>query len=133
MGVRRPVLSISMRPLIGMVQPAAKPGKLQGLVHLADEFLLRDAVGCDVAEDRFDPIGRPRRVPGVAPVATRVLGFRMITVSSMESGAGSVDVSALPALPSTYCTSGNCFIILSVTCRSFCASVMEIPGMVEGM
>ena len=26
MGVRRPVLSISMRPLIGMVQPAASPG-----------------------------------------------------------------------------------------------------------
>ena len=32
----------------------------------------------------------------------------MITVSSIESGAGSVRVSARPALPSTRSTSGNC-------------------------
>ena len=61
------------------------------------------------------------------------LGFRMITVSSMDSGAGSVEVSARPALPSTRSTSGNCLMIRSVTWSSFWASVMEMPGMVEGM
>ena len=61
------------------------------------------------------------------------LGFSVITVSSMESGAGSVDVSARPALPSTRSTSGNCLMMRSVTCSSRCASPMEMPGMVEGM
>ena len=61
------------------------------------------------------------------------LGLRMITVSSMESGAGSVEVSALPAFPSTYSTSGNCLMIRSVTWSTFRASAMEMPGMVVGM
>ncbi len=60
-------------------------------------------------------------------------GLRVITVSSIESGAGSVVVSARPALPSTRSTSGNCLITRSVTCSSLCASVIEIPGIVVGM
>jgi hypothetical protein len=60
-------------------------------------------------------------------------GFNMITVSSMDSGAGSVEVSARPALPSTRSTSGNCLMIRSVTWTSRCASVMDIPGIVVGM
>ena len=60
-------------------------------------------------------------------------GLRVITVSSMDRGAGSVGVSARPALPSTRSTSGNCLMIRSVTWSSFCASPMEMPGMVEGM
>ena len=56
-----------------------------------------------------------------------------MTVSSMESGAGSVEVSARPALPSTRSTSGKRRMIRSVTWSSFWASVMEIPGMVVGM
>ena len=59
--------------------------------------------------------------------------FRIMTVSSMESGAGSVEVSARPAFPSTRSTSGNCLRMRSVTWRSLCASPMEMPGMVEGM
>ena len=41
----------------------------------------------------------------------------------MEKGAGSVDVSARPAFPSTLATSGKRLMIRSVTWRSFCASV----------
>src|SRR2546422_8789975 len=48
----------------------------------------------------------------------------------MEKGAGSVDVSARPALPNTDSTSGNCFKRWSIVCSSFCASVTASPGMV---
>ena len=61
------------------------------------------------------------------------VGLSVITVSSIESGAGSVLVSARPALPSTRSTSGNCLIVRSLTCTSFCASLIEMPGIVVGM
>ena len=60
-------------------------------------------------------------------------GFRTTTVSIIESGAGSVDVSARPALPNTLCTSGKLLMILSCACISLCASAMEMPGSVVGM
>jgi hypothetical protein len=60
-------------------------------------------------------------------------GFRTITVSSMESGAGSVEVSARPALPSTRSTSGKRVSIRSVFCSRICAWLTEIPGIVVGM
>ena len=60
-------------------------------------------------------------------------GFRMTVVSIIENGAGSVDVSARPALPKTRSTSGNDFRTRSCTCRSRSASVTEIPGSVVGM
>ncbi len=40
-------------------------------------------------------------------------GLRVITVSIIEKGAGSVEVSARPALPSTVSTSGNDLMIRS--------------------
>jgi hypothetical protein len=43
-------------------------------------------------------------------------GLSVITVSSIESGAGSVEVSARPAFPSTRSTSGNCLMMRSVIC-----------------
>ncbi len=61
------------------------------------------------------------------------LGFSVTTVSIMDSGAGSVEVSARPILPSTRSTSGNEAMIRSVICSSRPASVIEIPGMVVGM
>ncbi len=61
------------------------------------------------------------------------VGLSVMIVSSIESGAGSVLVSARPALPSTRSTSGNCLMIRLLTCSSFCASVIEIPGIVVGM
>ena len=61
------------------------------------------------------------------------LGLSSTTVSIMEKGAGSVDVSARPALPSTRATSGKVIRMRSCTCISFCASATEIPGSVLGM
>ena len=62
-----------------------------------------------------------------------VSGLRTMTVSIIENGAGSVDVSARPALPSTVDTSGNCLMMRSCTCINCCACVTEMPGSVEGM
>ena len=56
-----------------------------------------------------------------------------MVVSNMESGAGSVAVSARPALPKTYSTSGKVRMMRSVCWRIFFASVMETPGMVVGI
>jgi hypothetical protein len=61
------------------------------------------------------------------------VGLRVITVSSIDSGAGSVLVSARPALPSTRSTSGNCLIARSLACRSVPAALIEMPGIVVGM
>ena len=60
-------------------------------------------------------------------------GFRTISVSNIESGAGSVAVEARPALPNTDSTSGKLFRIRSVLRSRRVASAIEIPGMVEGM
>jgi len=51
----------------------------------------------------------------------------------MLSGAGSVDVSALPIFPKTLWTSGNCISRRSWIWRYFEASVTDIPGRVIGM
>src|ERR1035441_7962806 len=51
-----------------------------------------------------------------SPLRHSVSGLRTMTVSIIENGAGSVDVSARPALPSTVDTSGNCLMMRSCTC-----------------
>ena len=62
-----------------------------------------------------------------------VAGFRTTVVSIIENGAGSVEVSARPALPKTRSTSGKVIRILSCIWSSCCASVTEMPGSVVGM
>src|ERR1035438_1742347 len=69
----------------------------------------------------------------VSTLRHSVSGLRTMTVSIIENGAGSVDVSARPALPSTVDTSGNCLMMRSCTCINCCACVTEIPGSVEGI
>ncbi len=56
-----------------------------------------------------------------------------MTVSIMEKGAGSVDVSARPDFPSTLATSGKPMRIRSCDCMRRWASVTEMPGSVVGM
>ncbi len=127
-----PVVSMSIRALIGIVQAFDTPGSLRA----SSSWLTSSS-----SEMRSDVNGRNAGFShsGAHPeyqVSTRRhsdFGFSVMTVSSMESGAGSVLVSARPALPSTRSTSGNCFITRSVTCSSFCASEIEIPGIVVGM
>ncbi len=55
------------------------------------------------------------------------------TVSTIESGAGSVAVSARPILPCTLFTSGTLLISLSVCCSSSWALPTLMPGSVVGM
>ena len=56
-----------------------------------------------------------------------------MTVSNISRGAGSVAVSARPALPKTCATSGIFFRILSWSWRSFAATEIEAAGTVTGM
>ena len=74
-GVRMPVESMSMRALIGMVQAFETPGNCSALSISA------------ISESMVTP-GRHRS-----------FGFRLITVSNISVGAGSVAVAARPALP----------------------------------
>src|SRR5712675_216435 len=60
-------------------------------------------------------------------------GLSCKTVSNMDNGAGSVGVSAWPALPKTLSTSGNFRRIRSWICKILVASVTDIPGMAVGM
>src|ERR1039458_7304444 len=69
----------------------------------------------------------------VSTLRHSVSGLRTMTVSIIENGAGSVDVSARPALPSTVDTSGNCLMMRSCTCINCCACVTEIPGSVVAL
>ena len=75
MGVRMPVDSMSMRALIGMVQAFDTPGNCSALSN--------SAISLSV----------------VRPARHSDSGFRLITVSNISVGAGSVAVFALPALP----------------------------------
>ena len=61
------------------------------------------------------------------------VGFNVTIVSSIESGAGSVGVSARPVLPSTRSTSGTCLMMRSLDRSSFSAFAIEMPGIVEGI
>ena len=58
--------------------------------------------------------------------------FSTIVVSIIENGAGSVDVSARPALPNTRSTSGKTSA-RGPADSSSCACATEIPGSVVGM
>ena len=60
-------------------------------------------------------------------------GLRLMIVSNISKGAGSVAVRALPALPKTESTSGKSFIILSWVWSISAALVTETPGRVTGM
>src|SRR5260370_36921028 len=60
-------------------------------------------------------------------------GFRVMFVSIISSGAGSVAVSARPALANTLATSGNVLRILSCAWIASFIVWMEAPGRAIGM
>ena len=60
-------------------------------------------------------------------------GLNWIVVSNISSGAGSVAVSARPALPNTLATSGTVLIRRSVCCSSSAALPADRPGSADGM
>ncbi len=108
-GVRMPVDSMSMRALIGMVQALETPGNCSDL--------------------SISAISLSTVMPGRHSLS----GFRLITVSTISVGAGSVAVEARPALPQTDATSGKDLMILSWVCSSSAALVTEMPGSVTGI
>jgi hypothetical protein len=108
-GVRMPVESMSMRALIGMVQAFETPGNCRALSISA------------ISESM------------VMPARHSSFGFRLITVSNISVGAGSVAVDARPALPKAETTSGNVLMMRSCICRSSAALVTDIPGRVVGI
>ena len=133
MGVRTPVVSMSMRFLMGMTQAFVVPG------ICSRSFISATSS----SQERRSGHRRRRSVAfshsGAHPeyhlsFARHSAGGRSVTtVSIMESGAGSVEVSARPAFPCTRSTSGNVLSRRSWTCRSRLASVTEMPGSVIGM
>src|SRR3982074_457490 len=76
-GVRMPVESMSMRALIGMVQALETPGNCSALSSSAISLST------------------------VMPERHSLSGLRLITVSNISVGAGSVAVAARPAFPQT--------------------------------
>ena len=109
MGVRMPVASMSMRALIGMVQAFETPGICTALSISAISLST------------------------VMPARHWLSGLRLITVSNISSGAGSVAVAARPALPNTDSTSGKLLSILSWVCSSSADLVTDNDGSVAGM
>ena len=89
-GVRMPVVSMSMRALMGMVQAFETPGSFSAAFSSATSCLREMWSGVMWRKTAFSPLGRPGGVPGVARVRHCDCGFSVMTVSSIESGAGSV-------------------------------------------
>src|SRR5207244_215366 len=60
-------------------------------------------------------------------------GFRLMMVSNISTGAGSVAVAARPALPNTLATSGKPLMMRSEVCSSSAALVTDMPGTLTGI
>jgi hypothetical protein len=70
----------------------------------------------------------------VMPGRHSVLGLRLITVSNISSGAGSVAVRARPALPNTDSTSGKDLMMRSCCLQQLARPwVTDMPGSEAGM
>ena len=127
-----PVVSMSTRALMGMVQAFDVPGIFSAWFISSTNCSVEMWSGVNLRKMPFAHLGAQEEYQ-VSTLRHSVSGFRTITVSIMENGAGSVDVSARPALPNTVDTSGNCLMMRSCTCINCCACVMPMPGSVEGM
>jgi hypothetical protein len=109
MGLLMPVASMSMRLRIGGIQMFARPGT----------FTTRSSSSTSRS--------------GVMPGRHCSRGLNWMVVSNISNGAGSVAVSARPALPSTLATSGTERIMRSVCCSSSLAFCADRPGSADGM
>ncbi len=104
-----PVASMSMRLRIGGTQTLARPGTFTVRSNSSTSF------------------------SGVMPGRHWLCGLNWMVVSNISSGAGSVAVSARPALPNTVSTSGTVLISRSVCWSSSEALATERPGRADGM
>src|ERR1039457_4984324 len=127
-----PVVSMSTRALMGIVQAFDVPGILSAWFICSTNWPVEIRSGVNLRNMAFAHLGAQEEYQ-VSTFGHSVSGLRTMTVSIIENGAESVDVSARPALPSTVDTSGNCLIMRSCTCINCCACVTEMPGSVEGI
>src|SRR6267154_5357847 len=104
-----PVDSMSIRALIGIVQALLTPGNSKALF---------------ISDTSWSTV-----IPGRHSLS----GFRLMTVSNISVGAGSVAVFARPALPKTDSTSGKLLMILSWVWISSAALVIDMLGTLTGM
>src|SRR5271165_5137188 len=98
-GVRMPVVSMSTRALIGMVQAFDVPGILSAWFISSTSWSVEMWSGVNLRKMPFAHPGAQDEYH-VSTFRHSVSGLRTMTVSIMENGAGSVDDSARPALPS---------------------------------
>ena len=108
-GLLMPVASMSMRLRMGGTHTLVRPGTWTARSSASTNF------------------------SAVMPVRHCVFGLNWIVVSNISSGAGSVAVSARPALPNTRATSGTVLIRRSVCCSSSEAFDADRPGSADGM
>src|ERR1039458_4208642 len=127
-----PVVSMSTRALMGIVQAFEVPGSLSAWFISSTNWSVEMWSGVNLRNMLCARLGAQEEYQ-VSTFRHWVSGLRTITVSIIENGAGSVDVSARPALPSTVDTSGNRLMMRSCTCISSWALVTEMPGSVDGM
>src|SRR4051794_10037779 len=97
---------MSIRALIGMVHALETPGSFKAAFISSTSCWEEMVSGVKRRNRGFIQSGDHPEYQ-VATFRHCERGFKVTTVSSMESGAGSVDVSARPALPATRATSGN--------------------------
>src|ERR1039457_1365389 len=127
-----PVVSMSTRALMGIVHAFEVPGILSAWFISSTNWSVEIWPGVNLRNMPFAHLGAQEEYQ-VSTFRDSASGLRTIMVSIMENGAGPVDVSARPALPSTEDTSGNCLMMRSCTCINCCACVTPMPGRVDGM
>ncbi|MNS72685.1 hypothetical protein D3C72_1061050 [compost metagenome] len=108
-GLLMPVASMSMRLRIGGTQILDRPGT----------FTTRSSSSTSLS--------------AVMPARHCSRGLNRMVVSNISIGAGSVAVSARPALPNTVATSGTVLIRRSVCCSNCAALPTDSPGSADGM
>ncbi len=105
-GVRMPVVNMSMRFLIGIVQALVCPGRVsEAFISLTSSSQLIVSGHSGRSNGLTNPGRREEYQRGFKRHCGS--GFKTTTVSIIENGAGSVEVSARPAFPKTRSTSGN--------------------------
>ena len=119
-GVRIPVDSMSMRVLIGMVQALVQPGistmRLSSATSWSQPMRRRSGhSGRRAGRSHSGAQLEYQRLTGSMRHWSR--GLSWTTVSTIDSGAGSVALSERPALPNTRATSGTERISRSWICR----------------
>ncbi len=136
MGVRTPVVNMSMRVLIGMVQALVQPGScMRSFISAVSSSQVSGR--CSGQSGRRATASQPGAQPEYqrrsGRVRQRSTGLSRTVVSTIDRGAGSVADSTRPILPNTDSTSGKERRMRSWIWSWRLASSIEMLGKVIGM